>query len=424
MVKIRQHTMQAHSCSLRLRFVIFTLVISACIAIPSPTHAAPLGPAFLEERRLPLFSDEVAGGYVCSANLIKREPSRCPPYGPGARQVRLEYLRARLPDPLPELAIEEIEVPDGAITPYTFAYVRSLPAATYRHPEEANADLPPVREFYAGDNWVSVMGSVDYNGEIWYEINPDEFIREQHLAFTRPSYFRGVLLSAQPEYAFGWINRDVYASSIPGGPQREDVLLQRYDRITMFAQEPMGDQLWYMVGPDQWVEQSYTSRVDVDPRPDRVGPDERWIEINTYEQTLAAYEGDRMVFATLMSSGRSSTWTPNGLTRIWGKYPTTPMRNQDVDPENPAWYYLEDVEWTQYFNGAYALHAAYWHNSFAFPRSHGCVNLSISDAKWLFEWTTPHTPTDANVVYSSDADPGTWVWVHMTAPASNVVAAQ
>ncbi len=100
-----------------------------------------------------------------------------------------------------------------------------------------------------------------------------------------------------------------------------------------------------------------------------------------------------MVFATLVSSGRSSTWTPDGLTRIWSKMPTTPMRNQDVTPDSPAWYYLEDVQWTQYFNGAYALHAAYWHNSFGFTRSHGCVNLSILDAKWLFDWTTPYTPT-------------------------------
>ncbi len=329
-------------------------------------------------------------------------------------------MRSQLPDPLPELAIEELDVPEDAITPYSFAYVRPLPAATYHHPEEAAAGLPPVREFVAGDNWVSVMASVDYNGETWYEINEGEFIQADHLAFTQPSRFAGVILSEQPNYAFGWINQDVYPSSTPGGAQVDDVVLHRYDRITMYAQEPIGDQLWYMVGPDQWVEQSYTARVDVDPVPDGVGPGEKWIEINTFEQTLAAYEGSRMVFATLVSSGRSATWTPDGLTRIWSKMPTTPMRNQDVTPDSPAWYYLEDVQWTQYFNSAYALHAAYWHNSFGFTRSHGCVNLAILDAKWLFDWTTPYTPSDAKVVYSSDGDAGTWVWVHMTSPSPNI----
>ncbi|MGC9467826.1 MAG: L,D-transpeptidase [Anaerolineae bacterium] len=354
---------------------------------------------------------------------MQRDPSRCPPYGPQARQVRLAFLRARLPDPLPELAIEEMEVPDDAITPYTFAYVRTLPAPVYGHPEEAIAGMPPVREFLAGDNWVSVMGSVDYNGESWYEINTGEFIRAEHIAIANPSRFHGVVLAEQPAYPFGWINRDVYPSSVPGGPPRDDVLLRRYERITMFSQEPMGTQLWYMVGPDQWVEQSYTSRVDVDPRPEGVGPNEQWIEINTFEQTLAAYQGDRMVFATLMSSGRSSTWTPDGLTRIWGKYTSTPMQNRDVGPDSPAWYYLEDVEWTQYFNGAYALHAAYWHNAFGFTRSHGCVNLSVLDSKWLFDWTTPFVPAETQVVYADGADLGTWVWVHKTPPTPNVVIA-
>ncbi|MGC9348534.1 MAG: L,D-transpeptidase [Anaerolineae bacterium] len=371
-----------------------------------------------------LFAEDVEGEYLCSLRMMQRDPSRCPSYGPGARQVRLDYLRARLPNPLPELAVEEIEAADDAVTPYSFAYVRPLPAATYRHPEEAAAGLPPVREFLAGDNWVSVMGSVVYNDQTWYEINPGEFLRAEHLSFTQPSTFRGVALAEQPQYPFGWINRDVYPSVTPGGAQREDVLLRRYDRITMFAQEAVGNQLWYMVGADQWVEQSFTSRVDVDPRPEGVAPGEKWIEINTYEQTLAAYTGDTMEYATLMSSGRPSTWTPDGLTRIWGKYTTTPMQNRDVTPDNPGWYYLEDVEWTQYFNGAYALHAAYWHNAFSFTRSHGCVNLAILDAKWLFNWTTPHTPVDVEVVYSRTSDRGTWVWVHRTPPAPNVVAAQ
>jgi len=363
-----------------------------------------------------LFSIDPAADYVCPTNVTQRYPARCPSYSPGARQTRIEYLRATLPNPLPELAVEPLEVPEDAITPYTFAYVRPLPAASYRHPEEALAGLPPLREFLAGDNWVSILGEVEYNGQTWYEINEGEFVLADHIALTNPSRFRGVLLQEQPQYPFGWINRDVNPSAVPGGPARTDIVFRRYDLITIFAQELLGETMWYLVGEEQWVEQSFTSRVDVDPIPEGVDPGEKWIEVNTYEQTLAAYEGGRMVFATLVSTGRSNTWTPNGLSRIWGKLPSTPMINRDVGPDDPGWYYLENVEWTQYFNGAYALHAAYWHNSFSFTRSHGCVNLSILDAKWLFEWTTPYTPPDVKIVYSSTADPGTWVWVHKTGP--------
>ena len=386
------------------------------LLVPSAVQATAMQASALRNPGPDLFAGDPSTDYVCPMNVTQRYPARCPSYSPGARQTRIEYLRATLPDPLPELAVEELEVPEDAITPYTFAYVRPLPAATYRHPEEALAGLPPLREFLAGDNWVSILGEVEYNGQMWYEINEGEFILADHIAVTDPSRFHGVLLQEQPQYPFGWINRDVNPSSVPGGAPRTDIVFRRYDLITIFAQEQLGDTMWYMIGDEQWVDQSFTSRVDVDPIPEGVDPGARWIEVNTYEQTLAAYEGGLMVFATLVSSGRPHTWTPDGLHRIWGKLPTTPMINRDVGPDNPGWYYLEDVQWTQYFDGAFALHAAYWHNSFSFTRSHGCVNLSILDAKWLFEWTTPYTPVDTKIVYSSTDDPGTWVWVHKTGP--------
>ncbi|MCJ7551506.1 MAG: hypothetical protein MUQ30_17690, partial [Anaerolineae bacterium] len=249
---------------------------------PAPAWAAPGSTSPVDNAGLQLFSDEVEDRYICPERMMQRNPSQCPPYGPGTRLVRLDYLRARLPNPLPELAIEDIETPDDAITSYSFAYVRPLPAAAYRHPEEAAAGLPPLREFLAGDNWVSVIGAVEYNGETWYEINTGEFIRAEHIAFTTPSHFSGVVLSEQPQYAFAWLNRDVYPAMTPAGAPREDLFLRRYDRVSLFAQEAIGGQLWYMVGPDQWVEQSATARVDVDAPPEGVGAGEKWLEINTF----------------------------------------------------------------------------------------------------------------------------------------------
>jgi len=385
-------------------------VLLAGLAMARPASAATLtGPAG------PIFSTNTSGDYICTPQMVARDSQRCPPYGPGARQARLAHLRAWLPNPLPELPIEPLELPEDAITPYTFAYVYNLPAYSYNHPAEAEAGLPPRRQFLAGANWVSVLGRTEYNGQVWYEINRNEFITANHLAFTTPSRFRGVVLTEQPRYPFAWINRYVEISTAPSGP-RSGAGLRRYEMVTIFAQEFVGEKLWYMIGPDQWIEQSFVARVDVDPRPEGVGPDERWIEIDTFEQTLAAYEGDRMVFATMASTGRPATWTPNGLNRIWAKLPHTPMINRAVSNSNPGWYYLENVEWTQYFYGAYALHAAYWHDAFGFTQSHGCVNLTILDAKWLFDWTSPYTPYDASIVQSSDSNPGTWVWVHMSDP--------
>ena len=395
------------------RILILLFVLIASVVVVSPANAATVDLPGSE-----LFLNDTSGDYLCTVRMTQRYPEKCPIFSPGATGVRLAFLRERLPTPLPELAVVETEGPENSVTGYSFAYVRPLPVATYRHPEEAAVGLSPLRQFLAGDNWVSVNGSVEYNGQLWYEINKNEYILADHVAFTNPSRFHGVILKSQPAYPFAWINRVVNASNEPGGATRSDAHYNRYEIVTIFAQELRGAELWYMVGPDAWVEQSYVSRVDVDPRPDSVEPGEKWIEINTYEQTLAAYEGDRMIFATLVSSGRGSDFTPSGLTKIWGKLPTTPMVNRDVTPDSPLYYYLEDVEYTQYFFEAYAIHAAYWHDAFSFTRSHGCINMATLDAKWLFEWTTPYTPLDADIVYSTRADLGTWVWVHKTPPVS------
>jgi hypothetical protein len=63
----------------------------------------------------------------------------------------------------------------------------------------------------------------------------------------------------------------------------------------------------------------------------------------------------------------------------------------DLASDGP--YSIEDVPWTMYFSGSYALHAAFWHERFGHPRSHGCVNLAPRDARWLFFWTAPNLPS-------------------------------
>jgi lipoprotein-anchoring transpeptidase ErfK/SrfK len=53
---------------------------------------------------------------------------------------------------------------------------------------------------------------------------------------------------------------------------------------------------------------------------------------------------------------------------------------------------LRDVPYVQYFQDGYALHAAYWHDVFGQPKSHGCINLTPEDARRLFFWTEPQVP--------------------------------
>ena len=357
--------------------------------------------------------------YACVPSLIWRNPELCPTYGPGTTAYRIASIR--LPDPLPELPVFELPHDEGgddnALVPHTYAYVKTLPLNVYRHPMEAAMGLPPVRTMLSGDWWVSVDGLVEYEGQRWYQVNEEEFVPADVLAFASPSRFQGIYLTEQPQHPFAWINRWVQPSLVPQGTLNEAVGgLNRYQLVTIFAEERRGDGIWYLVGPDQWVEQENVSRVDVDPPPSEVGPGEKWIEIDLFEQTIAAYEGERLVYATLISSGRTSTATPPGLYSLWAKVREGKMSNPDVEDGSAAWYFIEDVPWTMYFHGGYSLHAAFWHDAFGFTRSHGCVNLAPRDALWLFTWADPLIPEDVKQVYIGEGTPNTWIWVHFTPP--------
>ena len=153
------------------------------------------------------------------------------------------------------------------------------------------------------------------------------------------------------------------------------------------------------------------------PKSFELSQGEKWIDISIHRGTLVAYEGRQAVFATLISPGSSGYKrdvdgrpakhaTPTGTFRLEWKHRSTTM---SPDPERKS-YYLSEVAWTQFFHMPFALHAAYWHDRFGEPKSGGCVNLSPTDAKWLFEWTLPELPAGWHSVRSGAArGPGTWV---------------
>lgn len=124
-------------------------------------------------------------------------------------------------------------------------------------------------------------------------------------------------------------------------------------------------------------------------RPPGVAEHEHWIHVDLSEQTLVAYDGDVPIFTTLVSTGKEPGMTPIGVHRVQIKHIATSMRDQ---PQEDEAYSIDDVPWTQYFHGSVAIHGAFWHAGFGLVRSHGCINLSPSDARWLFGFTDPPLP--------------------------------
>jgi len=111
-----------------------------------------------------------------------------------------------------------------------------------------------------------------------------------------------------------------------------------------------------------------------------VGNGVRWIEVNLTEQRVYAWEGDVLMNSFIVSTGTWATPTVTGTFSIWNK-----TRIQTMS--GPG-YSLPNVPFVMYFYKDYGFHGTYWHNNFGTPMSHGCVNLTIPDSEWLYNWAS------------------------------------
>jgi lipoprotein-anchoring transpeptidase ErfK/SrfK len=126
----------------------------------------------------------------------------------------------------------------------------------------------------------------------------------------------------------------------------------------------------------------YTASTPV-PYAPVTGSGEHWIDVDLSQQRTYAYEGDTLVNSFLVSTGTWQTPTVTGKYKIWIKLRSAAM-------SGPG-YYLPNVPYIMYFYKSYGLHGTYWHNNFGTPMSHGCVNLSIPDAQWLYNFSSVGT---------------------------------
>jgi len=120
------------------------------------------------------------------------------------------------------------------------------------------------------------------------------------------------------------------------------------------------------------------------------------IEVDLTKQQLYAYEGDRLVFTFLISSG---LWdrTPTGTFKVWIKVRSQKMSGGSK--ELGTYYYLPNVPYVMFFYNdkvpkkvGYSLHGTYWHNNFGKPMSHGCINMKTSEIAQIYPWVEIDTP--------------------------------
>jgi hypothetical protein len=127
-----------------------------------------------------------------------------------------------------------------------------------------------------------------------------------------------------------------------------------------------------------------------------VDPAEKTISLDLDYQTLSCYESGREVFFCKVSSGKSYDPVTGEIVDTYATPAGTLLTHWKIISKNmtagneSAGYSTPAVPWCTFIQGGVAIHGAHWHNAFGEKRSHGCVNVTPEDAKWIFRWTTPH----------------------------------
>lgn len=121
----------------------------------------------------------------------------------------------------------------------------------------------------------------------------------------------------------------------------------------------------------------------------QAAPGEKWIDINLSNKTVTAYEGATVVHGPVsIVDGAPATPTVTGTYHIYLKHRIQTMQGENADGST---YVTEDVPWVSYFYSGYAFHGAPWRSSFGYSGSHGCINMPVSEAEWIYNWAEEGT---------------------------------
>ena len=344
--------------------------------------------------------DFESGAVVCAPDVYLEAPGDCLPLGPSIYMTEM----AKLGLTFPQRALPARK-PDPSLTQLPFRYFRL---------EEDNVPVlsgPAGSEigqsFLPGFVYVSYTDRVDTGHGIYYMLQAGGWIPGKGSRIGEYSVFQGLEFRSTPHNSFAW-PLPFYIDSIPvriapgyNTPQTDKLLYPYVDIVQVYATQSADGVDWNMIGPNQWVEARILATVTPNTTPPEGVTTNRWIDVDLAEQTLTVYDNNQLVFATVIATGLEPFWTRPGLFQIYQKKETETMRNNDPTD----YYYLDNVPWTMYFDKARALHGAYWRTRFGYPQSHGCINLSVGDSHWLFNWAhegdyvfvhdpTGLTPTD------------------------------
>jgi len=329
------------------------------------------------------YEETYEGLPLCLPGVYLIAPSDCLPMGPS--ETLTTWARKGFSIPPKPLAASH---PDASYLALDKQYAKlnlqsGVQAAWYPSLDAAIAGWGASSTIPIGETlYITYQNVSYYEGNSYLQNGRNEWIRASPTTY---STFQGLLFKQQPD-KFGWITDittprrepSIYATAV-------DEELTRNTVVKVYDQTEAEGTTWYLIGIGRWVERK-AIRV-IYPHTDAPEGVEngRWIEINLYEQTLSVYENNQLLFATLAATGYEPYYTQPGLFQIREKKEFETMTGSFATGK-VDYYLLEDVPWTMYYDGPRAMHGAYWRAMFGYEQSHGCVNLSIGDSHWLYDW--------------------------------------
>ncbi|HMA91538.1 MAG TPA: L,D-transpeptidase [Polyangiaceae bacterium] len=278
--------------------------------------------------------------------------------------------------------------------------------------------LRMVKGFY-----VAVDRTFHWSGRTWYKTTKGLVAPADRMGQATPSDFKGVELGSDWHLPVGWVygGREK-ANTYEIDPEKLQVRnagsVARFQAIQLTERSvEIGKSTYREMADGKWIKQEQIRVTVPGEAPKELGPNERWIDVNLSRQTLIVFEGNTPIYATLVSTGKSSKIkekdhaTPVGMWRLREKHLTTTM-DGDGTAAGDLPYSIEDVPFVMYFHKSYAIHGAFWHRNYGVQMSHGCINLAPLDAKAVFFRSEPALPEGWHGVWSARGRLGSWVSIH------------
>ena len=283
-------------------------------------------------------------------------------------------------------------------------------------PPPPKLPLNPQEPWLEKGYYISIGAKIRDEGKSWWRTARGGYVQASAAGKVTIKDFVGQELDEEAAFPFGYVMAKDGSKLLElgdDGKLKAKGPIERRTFVDLTEEIEVNGREYMMTTNGRLIRKSHLRLADPQPLPEGLEEWEPWIDVSLSKQMLVAYEGSRPVFTTLVSTGKRGSKeepfdTPTGRWRIRVKHISSTMDGNSASDGN---YSIQDVPWAMFFHENIALHGAFWHNGYGRVRSHGCVNLGPSDARWLFNWTTPHLPEGWHGVNASEEAPGTTVVV-------------